>query len=404
MANPNNDINTSNEQQCLMVKKHESNGGLSTINTTMKSPYDVTVIVALTLYIITGVLQPTIIDYLRMHDFLGRKLLLIPTLANTSGMALCGLAVSSDQWRTFFRYLGPDLKRMILATALVDLVSGMCLTFGLLLTSGAVFVVLYNSCPAWTALLSRVLLRKRLNATQIIGVSLVSLGLVANVRASEQQVDGTDLSLSIVLGSCVVLFGSFLHSLMFVVSDFAMKTNDRVVDEHGSNGGGDSVVITGEIWSCCLGSLESTFMFFWVALGILFGGFRERQHEPRPTNTATTTPAVFFGFVCLVIVNTVHAFSFFRLLKNMGAVASALLKGVQAIMVIAISAVVYCPTEEAQCLTRSKLLSSIVVLSGVLSYGYGSYLRTNEHSTKRTTEGKQRTQQQKLDGESNSLI
>ena len=67
-----------------------------------------------------------------------------------------------------------------------------------------------------------------------------------------------------------------------------------------------------------------------------------------------------------------HAGAFFTLLKNIGAVASALLKGVQAIVVIALSAIFYCPTEESQCLTTMKAISAMTVMSGVVGYGIGS--------------------------------
>ena len=72
------------------------------------------------------------------------------------------------------------------------------------------------------------------------------------------------------------------------------------------------------------------------------------------------------------MIDLLHAGAFFTLLKNIGAVASALLKGVQAIVVIALSAIFYCPTEESQCLTTTKAISAMTVMSGVVGYGIGS--------------------------------
>ena len=51
------------------------------------------------IYVSTGVLQTMLVDTLRLHNLLGRKWLLLPTLANTSGMALCGLLLNQNQRR-----------------------------------------------------------------------------------------------------------------------------------------------------------------------------------------------------------------------------------------------------------------------------------------------------------------
>ena len=50
-------------------------------------------------YVITAVLQTSLVDYLRVHDALGRKAMLLPTLANTLGMMLCGLLMGAQNWR-----------------------------------------------------------------------------------------------------------------------------------------------------------------------------------------------------------------------------------------------------------------------------------------------------------------
>jgi hypothetical protein len=84
--------------------------------------------------------------------------------------------------------------------------------------------------------------------------------------------------------------------------------------------------------------------------------------------------SVLTGFLGLVLVDAVHASAFFTLLQNMGTVALALLKGIQAVVVVGLAAVLYCPTEEAECLTLTwiKSASAVIVVSGVLGYGIGS--------------------------------
>jgi len=300
---------------------------------------------------------------------------------------------------------------MVFLTAFVDLVSGMCLTFGLLLTGGAIFVILYNSCPAWTAIISRFLLGKKLTVLQVGGVILVCIGLVTNVFGSQLQlassneqgtrgendvvgtgsnIDATEeeknASYLIIVGSVIVLLGSLLHSLMFVLSDMSMSSLHQYDEVSTSCIGGMAPVhlddddknkkdahassVTGEVWSCCLGSLETVFMAMWVTMGISMYGFNSDEKTADEESIPWQKAA--FGFCALVVIDAVHSGAFFTLLKNIGAVASALLKGIQMIVVVALSAILYCPTEKSQCLTWIKAISAIIVLSGVMGYGLGN--------------------------------
>ena len=300
---------------------------------------------------------------------------------------------------------------MVFLTALVDLVSGMCLTFGLLLTGGAIFVILYNSCPAWTAILSRFLLGKKLTVLQVGGVILVCIGLVTNVFGSQLQLASSNAqdsqgendvvgvateeeknaSYLIIVGSVIVLFGSLLHSLMFVLSDMSMSSLHQydevstssciggmapVHDDDDDKNKKDSHAssVTGEVWSCCLGSLETVFMTMWVTVGISMYGFNSNSNSDAKAAGVESIPwqKAAFGFCALVVIDAVHSGAFFTLLKNIGAIASALLKGVQMIVVVALSAILYCPTEKSQCLTWIKAISAVIVLSGVMGYGLGN--------------------------------
>jgi len=339
------------------------------------------------LYVSTGILQPLLTDNLRLQNNLGRKTLLLPTLANTCGMALCGLLVSPQSWNAFFRdtFLKEGrmsrLGRFIGLTAVVDLISGMMLTFGLLQTGGGVFVVLYNSCPMWTALLTWCVLGRRLGAMQLAGVAAVCVGLVVNVLGSataaattgESGATTSRDSGTVVFGSLVVLAGSLLHSLMFVLSDMAL------CDEKNRGTDAEEFVMSGQMWSSCLGMLEALFMTFWVLAHVAAGGFYDVVADAQMPETSSVGAAV-RGFALLLFVDAVHAASFFQLLQKMGALPSALLKGVQAVAVVGLSVLFYCPMgrleekmgDETACLTPLRALSVILVVLGVCAYGYAS--------------------------------
>lgn len=198
-------------------------------------------------------------------------------------------------------------------------------------------------------------------------------------------------SLGVMAGCVFVLLGSLLHSLMFVLSDFSMN-NLHLNYEEVSLGKKETISIDisykqtkgavdnsipGEIWSCCLGSIESCFMIAWVMIGVGIHGFTDKGDSDSSEVTDEKSfrgyhASSLVGILGLIFIDAVHASTFFSLLQNMGAVAAALLKGVQAVAVIGLSALLYCPTEETECLTWRKTMSAILVVTGVVGYGFGS--------------------------------
>lgn len=417
--------------------ENDSDTYTSSASTPIQPPQDQRTIIfifSLFIYVITGVLQPILIDFLRIRNRIGRPELLLPTFANTAGMALVGLRVPYSQWVDFIwtslfplntmQRLEPQKKqslnekqdenmsvrmthsvlghgrdfssvvfRRVIITAIVDLASGMCLTWGLLMTGGSIFVILYNSCPAWTALLSRFLLHKKLSTYQIVGVCFVCIGLISNVWSTSTS-NLSSSATTIVVGSIVVLIGSLLHSFMFVLSDLSLRghgqTSTSVISPFltklmGSTSKDDqATTITAEIWSSCLGTLEASFMLLWVVIGTICFGFQpdtETVTGDYDASSDNVTLDVFYGFGLLLLVDAIHAASFFGLLSSIGAVASALLKGVQVVVVVTLSAMLYCQNtisdmtvsdESQQCLTLSKSISVFFVLLGLMCYGLSS--------------------------------
>ena len=364
------------------------------------------------LYVATGILRPMLVDSLRLSGCLGWRWLLVPTLANTVGMALCGVLSNPNERSRFRRRLFStrdgkgedggqgagcgDFGRAVLSTAAMDLMGGMLLTTGISLTGGSVFVVLYNSCPAWTAILSRYLMGRKLSALQTAGVALVCAGLIANVAASHLQLAAPALSTSssspsspldiggagltdrtVLIGSAVVLMGCVLHSAFFVMSEMVLRRHEGDGNDGSlKRGGGDAAVaVPPPLWSCCLGTIESAFMLLWVLGGAAMHGLRADSpggSELASSGTTCSAPNFVRGFLSLVAVDGTHAATFFLLLSRIGSVGSALLKGVQSVSVMALSAVFFCGREAAQCPTPGKMGSAAIVLAGTMFYAVGS--------------------------------
>ena len=289
-------------------------------------------------------------------------------------------------------------------------------------TGGTIFVILYNSCPIWTTLLSWIFLEKfSISWISLVGILLVTFGVIINVfgnkllprEEEEEELNEETIpspsSSRIFTGSIIILVGSLLHSLMFVLSDLTLRPSctthkDSIsmgvspskpnLSQIGQSDSGrkneitrHAVVPSGFMWSFCLGTIEAVVMLLWVIIGVYLYGFRDEENQsatedshstydgtPSDGDNASTYIARFaLGFVLLLVVDAIHAATFFSILQHVGAVGSALLKGVQVIVVVALTSIFFCsPRDESQCLTYVKVYSVVFVSLGVFCYGIGN--------------------------------
>lgn len=106
----------------------------------------------------------------------GVKRLFAALTANKAG----GTAEGSSSTTTTASSALPVLDKRVLLAAAVDLASTLLSVSGLMLVGSGVYVIMYSSCTAWVAILSRALLGKRLPTLRWLGVALCTLGLVVN--------------------------------------------------------------------------------------------------------------------------------------------------------------------------------------------------------------------------------
>ena len=111
-----------------------------------------------------------------------------------------------------------------------------------------------------------------------------------------------------------------------------------------------------------------TVMSLYVAVGIGTRGFQPEGTAP----DACTLADLRTGLGLMLLVDSLHSAAFFLLMRRVGAVGSALLKGTQSVAVVLLSAAFSCPREEAQCLTPAKGASVGLVVGGTLLYAAAS--------------------------------
>ena len=347
---------------------------------------DVALALWVALYVVTGAVSPTLIDYLAHTGGTGDAAMLLPVLCTAAGMAsvvpftaamqrlvvMSGGSVASDAPApsalagtgggktspTLYHERKSQLPLSVAATAtaaasasaamwrlaVLDVVSTSLVTIGLLDVGSATYTVVYSSAVAWTALISSYR-GKKLTRSQVVGVVCVTSGLVLNGLGHwiDDQAR-TEAGVVIFVSACVcLLIGTISHSFVMILIDESSHTA-------GALGVASSM-------GRCEVALLVTWNFVLRSLG--FG------HLP-PLKAMPMLGA-------LVVNQMLHSVAFFSMIGRLGAVGSAVLKGFLALCVFGLAAALFCDGDHSeQCLSPLKSVSMLFVFVGGVVFGLAS--------------------------------
>lgn len=319
-------------------------------------PFHTTLIVA-SLYVLSGVTQPLLMELAKQAG-LADKSCQIYMLFYYFGTASVVLLAGNDEqlsWKTTIK-TG--------SVAVIDMVAQTINYSGATMAGPTIFAIVYSSVTIWTALLSRVLLKREMSCLQWLSVAIVFLGLGVTGLSS------LDLGPEVVTGTALVAFGSALHALMYVLSELVMNDGKEVV--------------SAKRYCAVYGSIACSAYLLWQI-------FYTRQHFNErilsPMETAGTTYvyalAVLFA---IALMSMVHSVSFFHTVKYMagGSTSAGVLKALQAVLVFAATSLAFCNRYggEEMCFTVDKFISLLVVVAGVVLFG-----KATEISERRETTG-----------------
>jgi drug/metabolite transporter (DMT)-like permease len=309
-------------------------------------------------------------------------------------MTLCkaaGLADSSTQLYMMFYYLGPasvilpliwnnyhtNNKRSNTAEpwpsrrtiskacciALWDIMSSSMNYTGAGLAGPTIFAIVYSSVTIWTALFSRLFLARIMNKWQWMAVLVVFGGLTLTATDSLQM--GHD----VVQGLILILVGSMMHALTYVMSEAIMTVGEEQMSIRQN---------------CAVQGLVAFGAFFFWQLVYTLPRWDEKIGEPlRVAETSVVAAlAILFSFS---LANLVHAITFFHTLRHYpgGATSAGVMKGLQAVLVFVFTHFIYCGRMggEEMCFTQGKLLALGTVTGGVLGYGIATQERERSGRT-----------------------
>lgn len=208
----------------------------------------------------------------------------------------------------------------------------------------SIFAVVYASVTIWSAVLSRLLLQRRLNRWQWLSILSVFCGLALT------GLDAKSLGPEVFAGSIMIAAGTILHAVCHTLSELISVRGFRIPAYLNSS-------LQGLTGCTIVGTWQLTFTAsHW-------------QRIAGPVEEAGSSwPFCISLLAALALSNFVHAGSFFHLLMKVGVVSTGVAKALQGVLVFVLSHPLYCKQDESQCFSSVKGVSLLIVISGVLAY------------------------------------
>jgi drug/metabolite transporter (DMT)-like permease len=288
-----------------------------------------------------------------------------------------GLADAKAQLYMLFYYLGPALllptivlerdrnnsgsssiptKKAVLhgcCIACFDIAAQTLNYTGAAMAGSTIFSVIYSSVTIWTALWSRLFLKRSLTWTQWFAVLVVCGGLVFTATTSKH------LGQNVITGSLLVVVGSAMHGATYVFSEAIMSRGvpqDRLTVRQNA-------------------AVQSSFALAVLGLWqLVYTLPRWDRIVIEPARLAgTTLVAALATMLGFSLVNLLHSVTFLHTVKHCpgGATSAGVMKGLQAVLVFVATHVLFCGRSggEEMCFSIEKLISLTIVVGGVTIFG-----------------------------------
>ena len=279
-----------------------------------------------------------------------------------------GLADPSCQLYMMFYYFGtalatflvkgnwPSKTTMLKASgiALWDVAAQSMNYTGAALAGPTIFAIVYSSVTIWAAIYSQLFLGRKMDAYQWLAVTAVFGGLALTAT------DSLELGPGVLHGLLLVVVGSSMHGLFYVLSEAVMtKGEERLTVEQ----------------NCAIQGLTASATF--ASWQLIYTVPRWESKIKGPMEAAGTTAFVGLGLLSIfAILSFVHSITFYHALRHLpgGSTSAGVFKGLQAVLVFILTHIIYCGRVGGaeMCFSVIKFLSLVTVAGGVLSYGYAT--------------------------------
>jgi len=211
-----------------------------------------------------------------------------------------------------------DFWWQIIMMTVID-VAGTTLTlYGQILCGSGIYIIIYSSLTIWSALGSRILMKKHFNLLQIIGIIVVTAGLGVSGAAS------FDAGGDVVLGIIITLVGTIFHSAVYWLNEFLgkkFKINLQIMCGWTGIGG----VTLYLIYQCCY----------------TIPHWQELVVDPVVAANGFLWQILLL-YLALVAVDAFHMFAQYTVVPRLGSVSTGIGKSISSICVFVLSHLLFC--------------------------------------------------------------
>jgi hypothetical protein len=235
--------------------------------------------------------------------------------------------------------------------ALFDIVAT-CMNYaGAALAGPTIFSIVYSSVSVWTAVYSQLFLGRSMDFWQWAAVLTVFGGLALTAT------DSLRLGESVIRGLILVTFGSAMHALTYIMSETVMTVGEERLSGQQN---------------CAIQSSVACILFLVWELVYTVPRFDETIWEPmQAAETSVFKALALLGLFALF--SLIHSITFFHTLIHFpgGATSAGVMKGLQAVLVFVFTHWAFCGRTggDEMCFSKTKFLSLIIVVGGVIWYG-----------------------------------
>jgi len=260
--------------------------------------------------------------------------------------------------KKYANFVPSKMRNNLIATAVLDWFGSAFRGFGFNLTGSGLFQVIFSSIVIFSGILSYLLLNRKLNSIEWMGILGIAIGLATSVVGKDISMDSPE----VVIGSFVVLLSSFSFGLVGVLQEMFLTSSDYALDPK------TLCVTTGKY------GLIITLSYFLL---YTIPNWNFVITEPMNSKEGTWLHVIII-LIILVMSNIARQYSYFNLLGSLGAVGAGVLLSIQAVLVFVISSLLFCSVQSSQCFNFAKGISTCIVVLGVLVKSYGTSLKSKD--------------------------
>jgi drug/metabolite transporter (DMT)-like permease len=298
-------------------------------------------------YVLSGVTQPLLMTLAKEAGIADPKcqLYMLFYYLGPASVVCCLLSNNDSTWPS------PRALGKASCIAAFDFIAQALNYTGSAMAGPTIFAIIYSSVTVWTAVFSWILLGRKPNLLQWVGILTVFGGLAIT------SLDSMSMGREVFHGSCLVTVGSMIHAITYVASEAVMtKGDDKLTVQQ-------NCAVQGIV--SCIALLLWQIVYTWPR-------FNELILEPMKENHTSYSKAISI-LLSFTVANLVHALCFFHTLKHFwgGSTSAGVMKGLQAVLVFVFSSLAFCGRfgGDEMCFSRVKFISLLTVIGGVLLFG-----------------------------------